>query len=197
MPQKKLPRVLRVLAALAIVCGAAFLIWWFLIRQPPIPHNIITVSGRIEGDDSAIAAKTSGRIREIRVREGDRVKAGDVIALLDDEQAVAREQQAQSAVQEAETRITHSQEQIAVLREQFKQANITVDQAKLDAEGRVRQAEAQVASAEANLSQAQAGYEQARYDAEKFTKLAGTGDVSDRQREQAHTTAENQAAVVQ
>ena len=61
----------------------------------------------------------------------------------------------------------------------------------------MRQAEAQVASAEANLSQAQAAYEQARYDVEKFTRLARSGDVSDRQREQAHTTAEAQAAVVE
>ena len=197
MPEKKLPRTLRIILILAIILVTGFLFWWFFIRQPPIPHNIITLSGRIEGDDSTIAAKTSGRIREIRVREGDTVKAGDVIALLDDEQAVAREQQAQSTAQEAETRITHSQEQIAILREQLKQANITVDQATLDAEGRVRQAEAQVATAEANLSQAQAAYEQARYDVERFTKLARTGDVSDRQREQAHTTAETQAAVVQ
>ncbi len=197
MAANKLPRTLRIVVILAIILVAGFLIWWFFVRQAPIPHNIITLSGRIEGDDSTIAAKTSGRIREIRVREGDGVKAGDVIALLDDEQAVAREQQAQSAVQEAETRITHSQEQIAVLREQFKQANITVDQAKLDAEGRVRQAEAQVASAEANLSQAQAGYEQARYDAEKFSRLANSGDVSERQSKQARTTAEAQAAVVE
>jgi HlyD family secretion protein len=61
----------------------------------------------------------------------------------------------------------------------------------------VHAAEAQVATAEANLSQTQAAYEQARYDVEKFTRLAKTGDVSDRQREQARTTAEAQAAVVE
>jgi len=72
-----------------------------------------------------------------------------------------------------------------------------VDQARLDAQGKVRQAEAQVATAEANLSQAQAGYEQARYDVERFTRLAKSGDVSDRQREQARTTAEAQAALVE
>ena len=71
-----------------------------------------------------MAAKTSGRIREIRVREGDVVKAGDVIAVLDDEQAVAREQQAQSAAQEADTRVTHAQQQIEVLNEQLKQARL-------------------------------------------------------------------------
>jgi HlyD family secretion protein len=197
MPRNKLSRAVLIIAILAVAIGGGFLVWWFLIRQAPIPRNIIALSGRIEGDDSTVATKVSGRIREIRVREGDIVKAGDVIALLDEEQAAAREQQARSASQEAQTRITRSQDQIGVLREQLKQANITVDQARQDAEGRVRQAEAQVATAEANLSQAQAAYEQARYDVERFTRLARTGDVSDRQREQAKTAAESQAAVVE
>jgi len=197
MPQKKLSRAIRIVVILTVVLIAGFFLWWFLIRQPPIPNNIIALSGRIEGDDSVVAAKTSGRIREIHVREGDSVKAGDVIAILDDEQAVAREQQARAAAQAAETRVTHSREQVGVLTEQLKQARFTVEQARLDAQGRVRQAEAQVATAEANLSQAQAGYEQARYDLEKFTRLAKSGDVSDRQREQARTNAEAQAAVVE
>lgn len=197
MPQKRFPKAIGVLAIVLIIAGAVFLVWWFLIRQPPVPNNIITLSGRIEGDDSIVAAKTSGRIRDIRVREGDIVKAGDVIAILDDEQAAAREQQARSATQEADTRVTHAQQQIEVLNEQLRQARLTVDQAKLDAQGRVHQAEAQVATAEANLSQAQAGYEQARYDAERFTRLAKTGDVSDRQREQARTNADAQAALVE
>lgn len=196
MARKKLARAIRITAFVALVVATVFLVWWFLIRQPPIPHSIIVLSGRIEGDDSTIAAKTSGRVREIRVREGDLVKAGDVIAVLDEEQAVQREQQARAAVQGAETRVAHSQEQIGVLQEQLKQANINVDQSRLDAEGRVRQAEAEVATAEANLSQARAAYEQARYDVERFTKLAQTGDVSDRQREQAHTAEQTQAAVV-
>jgi len=197
MQQKKLPRVILLQAVLAVLVAGGFLVWWYLIRQPPVPHNIIVLSGRIEGDDSTVATKTAGRIREIRVREGDIVKAGDVIALLDEDQASAREQQARSASQEAAVRVTRSQQQISVLQEQLKQANLTVDQAREDAAGRVHQAEAQVATAEANLAQAQAGYDQAHYDVERFTKLARSGDVSDRQREQARTAAESQAAVVE
>jgi HlyD family secretion protein len=197
MPRKKVPRALVIVVVLALLITGGFFVWWFLIRQPPVPHNVIALSGRIEGDDSTVASKTAGRIREIRVREGDTVKAGDIIALLDEEQASAREQQARSASQESQTRVTHSQQQIDVLREQLKQANLTVDQARQDAAGRVRQAEAQVATSEANLSQAQAAYEQTRYDLDRFTKLARTGDVSDRQREQAKTAAESQAAVVE
>src|SRR6266700_1341424 len=96
MPQKNLSRAIRFLFIFAVAVTAGFMVWWFLIRQPAVPHNIIQLSGRVEGDDSTVAAKNSGRIREIRVREGDAVKAGDVIAVLDEEQAAAREDQARS-----------------------------------------------------------------------------------------------------
>ena len=197
MPTRKVPKFIIIVAVVAFLVLGGFLVWWFLIREPPIPYNIIALSGRIEGDDSIVATKTSGRIREIRVREGDIVKTGQIIAVLDDEQAVAREEQARSSALQAETRVTRSQQQIGVLHEQLKQADISVEQARQDAEGRVHQAEAQVAAADANLSQAQANYEQARYDLDKFTRLARTGDVSERQREQAKTTAESQAALVE
>ncbi len=40
-----------------------------------------------------MASRTSGRVVRIAVREGDPVKAGDVIAVLDDDQVAAREEQ--------------------------------------------------------------------------------------------------------
>ena len=64
----------------------------------------MTLSGRIEGDDSAVAPKTGGRILEIRVREGDSVQAGEMITILDDQQVRAREDQARAMVSEAEAK---------------------------------------------------------------------------------------------
>ena len=89
MAGKKRSKIFRAILLLAVVSFAGFLLWRFFIRKPPIPHNVVALSGRIEGDDSTVAAKTSGRIREIKVREGDALKAGDVIASLDEEQAAA------------------------------------------------------------------------------------------------------------
>src|SRR5262245_36506020 len=67
-------------------------VWYFLIRKPADPKNVIKVSGRIEGDDATVSTKIAGRIREIQVREGDHVKVGQVIAVIDDDQVSAREQ---------------------------------------------------------------------------------------------------------
>jgi HlyD family secretion protein len=184
-------RVVLLLVLIAALTGG-----WFFLRRPADQQNVIAVSGRIESDDAAVAAKTSGRIREITAREGDTVKAGQVIAVLDDEQLNARVSQAQSAVAQAEARLQHSRQQIAVLQTQLEQSRISISQARLDAEGRVSQAQAQVAAAEAALAQAQAGYYQALYDKERFTALAEQGAVSEREGRQSATTAETQEAIV-
>jgi HlyD family secretion protein len=180
--------------ALLLLAGAAA--WWFFLRGPDAPEGIIALSGRIESDDAAVAAKTQGRIREITVREGDPVKAGQVIATLDDDQIKAREQQERSAVEQAEARVLQAQQEISVLLAQLEQSRLSVTQAQGDAQGRVNEALAQVAAAEASLAQARAAYVQARYDKERFTELARHGVISDRESMQSTTAAETQEAVV-
>lgn len=187
---------IKVVLALLVIAIAGVAVWYFVLRTPPQPHNLIKLSGRIEGDDTTVATKISGRIREIQVREGDQVKAGQVIAVIDDEQVRAREEQEQSKVSQAEARVLSAQQQIAVLNAQLEESNIGVDQARIDAQGRVSQAEAQVAHAEAELAQAEADYGQARYDEQRYTTLAADGDVPERTGRQARTTAEAQAAAV-
>src|SRR5271168_4731478 len=98
---------------LLIVGVAAFFIWRGFFATPKVPAGIVIVSGRIEGDDSAIAPKTTGRILEIRFREGDVVKAGETIAVLDDEQVRAREDQARAALADAEAKQQSARDQIA------------------------------------------------------------------------------------
>src|SRR5579871_2901997 len=90
----------RMFPLIILILGvAAFFIWRGYFANPRVPDNLVVLSGRIEGDDSAVAPKTTGRILEIRVREGDTVKAGDTIAVLDDAQLKAREDQARAALE--------------------------------------------------------------------------------------------------
>ena len=143
-----------------------------------------------------IAPRSGGRINDVRVREGDTVKAGDTIAVLDDQQVRAREEQAKAALGQAEGRARSARDQISVLRERLVQAQLHTQQATVDAAGRVRQAEADLAAAEAQLAQQQASYQLALFDKEAYTRLAQTGAVSERQGKQAASTADQQAAAV-
>ncbi|HET9530388.1 MAG TPA: HlyD family efflux transporter periplasmic adaptor subunit [Blastocatellia bacterium] len=193
---KPTKRRLKFLAISILILITGVSAWWLFLRGPDSPEGIITLSGRIESDDAAVAAKTQGRIREITVREGDPVKAGQVIAVLDDDQVRAREQQERSAVEQAEARVLEAEQQIRVLEAQLDQSLLSVTQARADAQGRVSEAQAQVAAAEATLAQARAGYAQARYDKERFTALARRGVISERESVQSITAAESQEAVV-
>jgi len=58
-----------------------YFLWSQFVAPPKIPRSVVALSGRIEGDDSAVAPKATGRILEVRFREGDSVKAGDTIAV--------------------------------------------------------------------------------------------------------------------
>jgi HlyD family secretion protein len=174
----------------------AVLAWRVLFAGPRIPDTIVTLSGRIEGDDAAIAPKTGGRILEMRVREGDHVNANDVIALTDDEQVRAREQQAQAAVIQFEAQARGARDQIAVLHEQLRQSELQAEQAAIDATGRVQQSQAELAAAEATLAQQQAALQIALFDKEAYTRLAAAGAASARQAKEAVAKADEQGAVV-
>jgi len=67
------------LVVVLVLAGAGVAAWRYLSPRNDVPDNVIALTGRIEGDDSAVSPKTSGRILEIRFREGDTVKAGDLI----------------------------------------------------------------------------------------------------------------------
>ncbi len=194
-PARGRTRVL-VAGALGLAALAAVVVWRVFLAAPAAAPGVVAVSGRIEGDDSAVAAKTSGRIREVTVREGDRVEAGQVIAVLDDQQVRAREEQAGATVRQAEARLLLARHQITVLEEQLRQNELGVDQARVDAQGRVSEAEARLAAAEAQLAQAGASYAQAKWDRDAFARLYQRELIAEQQARQAENREEAEAAVV-
>lgn len=184
------------IAFLVLLVVAAFVVWRVFFASKSLPDNVISLSGRIEGDDSAVAPKSSGRILELRVREGDVVNAGDTIAILDDEQIGAREDQARAGVAEAESKANAARAQIGVLQEQLKQSQLETEQATVDAAGRVRQAEGEVTAAEAEVAKQEAAYRLAAFNRQAYTRLAATGAVSEQKGKEAVSTADQQGAAV-
>jgi HlyD family secretion protein len=194
-PSKDRRRPLVPIVIIVIVAGGT-LIAWRLLAQPKTPDNIVILSGRMEGDDSAVSPKTGGRIVEIRVREGDSMKAGDVVATLDDQQIRARQQQAEASVKQADARVRSARQQIAVLQDQLLQAQLQTEQARTDSSGRVHQSEGELAAAEAELAQQEAALQLKLFDRDAYTRLAKSGAVSERQGKEAVTNAETQEAAV-
>ena len=185
-----------IIAIVLLLAVGAITVWRVVLAKPGDSANVVYLSGRIEGDDSAVSSKATGRLLEAKVREGDEVKAGDVIAVLDDQQLRDRETQAQATVAQAEARLEFSRKQISVLEDQLQQNSAETGQSKVDANGRVSQAQGELEAAEADLAQQEAAYKLALFDKDAYTRLAQSGAVSERQGKQAETTAETQAALV-
>lgn len=154
-------------AFLMAVAVALFFVWKALFATRPTA-NVIPVSGRIEGDDSALASTIGGRVITVTVREGATVRKGDVIARLEEPQIGARVTQARASVLAARAHVQAAQDQIAVL-------------------------DTQVAAAQANLAQSRASYDLAAFNKQSDVSLYSTGDVSE-QKARTSISAAAQAA---
>jgi HlyD family secretion protein len=95
---------------LVLAAFLAVLIGCFLISIPGCRHakadqDVVRLNGRIETVTVDLAPKVAGRVLEVRVRPGDRVKAGDLLLRLDlGETSVAVERE-QAGVRSAEARV--------------------------------------------------------------------------------------------
>ena len=83
--------MLAVLGFSAVVVIVAVIGLIALDRDPDI------IQGQIEVSEYRVSSKVPGRILELRVKEGDLVKAGDTLAILDAPEVRAKMEQAQSA----------------------------------------------------------------------------------------------------
>jgi HlyD family secretion protein len=171
---------------------------------PAAPATTLPLSGRLEGYQSDLGAKTGGRVTWVAAREGALVRAGQVLVQLDDAQARAQASAAAAAVVAAEERARQAQATLAVLASQIQETALGGEQATADTSGRVAQARAnvtasraQVAQAAAALRQAQAALELAGADRGRYDALSRSGDISVQRAQQADTAYRTAADVVE
>jgi HlyD family secretion protein len=154
-------------------------------RQSSEPEGTLFVSGRIDGDTVDISSKIAGRIQELTVREGDTVKADQIVAKLDSPQQEAIRDTQKARIVSDQRRLEQLQRQLPTYEEKIKQAAIYENQAEVDAPAQVAHAEAslvtsraQVAEARAQLVRWEEELKQTQADAKRYTPLASTGAVA-------------------
>jgi HlyD family secretion protein len=110
--------MMRAPALLAIAAAATLLLggfsYWNHARTARTPEGLAAANGRIEVERVDIAAKLPGRVAEIRVKEGDFVESGAVIARLDTAELQAQLAGAKAAVLRAIATIDRAQADIAI-----------------------------------------------------------------------------------
>jgi HlyD family secretion protein len=129
------------------------------------PSNLLRVSGHVEATEVQVAADVGGRIVDLRVDEGDRVAAGDVVARLDtrDTELQIQRLRAERATVDAQLRLLRA-------------GSRTED---------IAQAEAQVEAASADVMTIDAELKNAELDLQRFESLLQANAGSQKQRDDA------------
>ena len=163
--------------------------------------NQILVSGNLELTQVDLSFKIPGKLVELKVREGDWVKQGDVIARLDSAQLgqqLARDQAsvagAQSQYQQLQTSIEYQkatlESDVAARRAELGQAQAKLDE--LQAGSRPQE----IQQAQAALNDTHAWMDQAAMDWERAQTLFKNEDISRAQFDQARAKYESTQAQV-
>ncbi|WP_422365805.1 efflux RND transporter periplasmic adaptor subunit [Pelagibius sp.] len=134
------------------------------VRSEPLNQTVPVVGRLVARQAGSVAAHISGPIQEFRVEVGDRVAAGDIIAVLDDTSISAERDMAAAELTIAQAEVSTKQAEVALARQELQrlerlQSSAAFSQARFDdarqevaiAEAAAREAEASVASARASL----------------------------------------------
>jgi RND family efflux transporter MFP subunit len=191
--------------ALAVVAGAG---WYFArprvhaVQTTPIvtafPSQqfvVLNATGYVVAQrKAAISSKATGRLEWLGVAEGSRVKAGDVIARIDNRDVIAQAQSAEAAARAAaalvrQAEVERRNAQIEYGRSDELVGKGFISRSALDtAKARLDRAQAAVASAQANLNAARANARNAEvavdyteirapFDGVILSKSANVGDL--------------------
>lgn len=112
-----------VILAVAALGGAGFL-YWQNSRAGQLPAGLATANGRMEVERVDIATKLAGRLAQVRVREGDRVPSGAVVATMDETELRAQLAAAKASVRRAEQGVAQAQAEVAVRQAEYRLSGI-------------------------------------------------------------------------
>jgi membrane fusion protein, multidrug efflux system len=171
--------VLLVLAGVAAVVGLTI---WLLGRG----HES-TDDAQIDADVVLVPARVGGLVKKVNFVENQRVKAGDVLAEIDDATLKAKLEQAEASLGQAIAQ-SEAADASAALAERNAVGNKSAARASLTGAsvGEKTSAE-QLAEGQAQLASAQAQYEQAKQDVERDRALFASNAMTKVQVDQAET----------
>jgi len=182
--------LLAILGFVAVVIFVALIGFFTLGRDPEI------MQGQVEVSEYRVSSKVPGRILELRVKEGDYVKVGDTLAIIDAPEVRAKMEQARGA--ESAASALELKAQNGAREEQIRGAFQVLQQAKAGLEiaeksyGRIQrlfdegvisaqkrdEVYAQYKAMEAQCKAAQSQYDMAVNGARREDKLAAQAQVS-------------------
>ena len=182
--------LLAILGFVIVVAIVAIIGFFTFDRDPEI------IQGQVEVSEYRVSSKVPGRIKEIRVREGDFVRAGDTLAILEAPEVMAKMQQAQGAedaaaaleqmarngarkeqIEGAYQLLQQAKAGLEIHEKSYQRAQNLFDEGVISAQKR-DEAEALYKSSQAQVMAAQSQYDMAVNGARQEERLAAQAQVN-------------------
>ena len=126
----------RLVLILGVVTVLAIASWFVYQRFAAAPGRILTLQGNIDIRQANVGFRVTGRVKEMKLEEGDLVQAGDLIAQLDD---VPYQDQARLAeAQVAQAKAAYAKMVNGYRAEEIEQARAQLAQAKANYQNALR-----------------------------------------------------------
>jgi multidrug resistance efflux pump len=156
------------------------LIWYLVTVRPTTDLQLI---GTVDANEVVVSARIPGRIQTLTVDEGQDVKAGQLIAIIESEDLDAARKAAQATAVSEKSKLDETVETERQTRGETGSATVN--------------AEAVVKSAQASLAQAQAQFEHQQADTSRTVALAQQGIMSQQAKDEAATSLQAAKAAVE
>lgn len=167
---------LRIVVALLMAGALAAVVYGYLrYRGEASPGDVIVASGRIEGRITTLTAKSPAHVAEIKIDEGERVAAGAILAVLDDE--------TQRAV------VLSAEKSVASLQEQLRAADTEIAALEKQTRNHIESAEAALSENTAHVEQAEANLALWQRERDRYEALAKRDVASEQKLDDTRTRA--------
>ena len=157
----------------------ASLIWYLLTARPTGDLHLI---GTVDANQVEVSSKIPGRIQTLTVEEGQDVKAGQLIAVIESDDLAAAQKAAEATVASQQSKLSETVE--------------TERQTRGETSSQTINAEAEVRAARASLAQAQAQLAHQQADTQRTVALAKQGIMSTQASEQSAASLQAYQAAV-
>lgn len=169
----------RVLFVLGLL-GLGSLIWYLLTARPPADLKLI---GTVDANEVLVSAKIPGRIQTLVVDEGQPVRVGQLIAVIESDDLEAARRAAVATVSSSQWKLGETVE--------------TERQTQGEVTSATVNAEAQLHAAKASLAQAQANLDHQHADTVRTVALAQQGVASAQAKDEAVASLQAARAAVE
>ena len=168
----------RVFIILALLTVGSLIFYFVTVR----PSGDLQLIGTVDANEVLVSARIPGRIQTLTVKEGDNVKAGQLIAVIEADDLDAALKAAEAAASSQSSKLNGTVE--------------TERQNSGETTSATVSAEAQVSVATASLSQAQAQFAHQQADTSRTVALAQQGIMSAQTRDEQVTALQAAQAAV-